>query len=209
MRSETGSEMALPLVLASGSPRRRELLTQAGVAHEVIKPEIDERTRPGESPLDMTLRLAREKAIAVAQRVGPTPRRHVLGSDTTVVLDGEIIGKPRDAEDAVRLLQRLLGRTHRVVTAVAIVDSQSGHVVDCVVESRVTMRSESETAIRKYVATGEPLDKAGAYAIQGRGAWLVDSFEGSRTNIIGLPVEETLALLARIGHRSTTGGVDR
>jgi len=189
-----------PLILASGSPRRRELLSEAGVPHEVIPADIDEQIQPGESPREMTLRLAREKALAVAARIPEAPPRHVLGSDTTVVLDGEIIGKPRDAEDAVSLLQRLTGRTHRVVTAVAIVETASGRVVDCAVESRVHMRSASEDALRDYVKTGEPLDKAGAYAIQGQGAWLVTGFEGSRTNIIGLPVEETLALLKRAGY---------
>lgn len=188
-----------PLVLASGSPRRRELLREAKVPHEVIPADIDEIVRPGESPHAMTLRLAREKALAVAGRIGGTTPRHVLGSDTTVVLDDEVIGKPRDPEDAVRLLERLTGRTHRVVTAVAIVETGSGRIVDGAFESRVTMREASIDALRDYVATGEPLDKAGAYAIQGQGAWLVEGFEGSRTNIIGLPVEETLDLLARAG----------
>jgi septum formation protein len=190
----------LPLVLASASPRRRELLDQAGVACEVIPADIDEEIRPSESPVSMTLRLAREKALAVARRVGESPPRHVLGSDTTVVLDDEIIGKPTDPEDAVRLLQRLTGRTHRVVTAVAIVETGSGAIFDCAVESRVTMRRAGVEALRDYVATGEPLDKAGAYAIQGEGAWLVTGFEGSRSNIIGLPIEETLALLVQAGH---------
>ena len=188
-----------PLVLASGSPRRRQLLTEAGVPHEVVPADIDEQVHPGESPEQMTLRLAREKAAAVAERMGDGPPRHVLGSDTTVVLDDEIIGKPEDAEDAVRLLQRLTGRTHRVVTAVAIVETSSGRWVDGAFESRVTLRDATEPELRDYVATGEPLDKAGAYAIQGEGSVFVTGFEGSRTNIIGLPVEETLALLARAG----------
>lgn len=193
---------SLPLVLASGSPRRRDLLAEAGIPFETVPADIEETVLPDESPVAMTLRLAREKAQAVAGRLGPRPPRHVLGADTTVVLDGEIIGKPRDPEDAVRLLSRLTGRTHRVVTAVAVVDTASGAVCDCAVESRVHMRSADEAALRDYVATGEPLDKAGAYAIQGRGAELVSGFDGSRSNIIGLPLEETLALLKAAGYRT-------
>ncbi len=201
MPDATADADRLPLVLASGSPRRSELLAQAGVAFEVMPADIDETVQPGESPVEMTLRLAREKARAVAGRIGSSAGRHVLGADTTVVLGEDIIGKPDDPEDAVRLLMRLAGRTHRVVTAVAIVDADTGVVVDCAVESRVTMHSASEDALRDYVATGEPLDKAGAYAIQGQGAWLVSDFDGSRTNIIGLPVEETLLLLEKAGYR--------
>lgn len=189
------------LVLASGSPRRRDLLGEAGVPHEVIPADLPEEPRPGESPVETTLRLAREKARAVADRLGADPPRWVLGADTTVVLDGEVIGKPRDPEHAVRLLLRLQGRSHAVVTAVAIVETASGALFEQAVESRVSMRRASEAELRAYVATGEPLDKAGAYAIQGEGAWLVSAFEGSRSNIIGLPVEETLSLLERAGFR--------
>ena len=202
----TDRSQSRPLVLASGSPRRRDLLTEAGVPHEVIPADIDEQHLPGESPVEMTRRLAREEALAVARRLGAPPRRHVLGADTIVVLDGEILGKPDDPEHAVRLLQRLAGRTHRVITAVAIVDSESLEVVDEAVESSVTMQSAGEDELRRYVETGEPLDKAGAYAIQGQGSWLVTGLEGSRTNVIGLPVEETLELLARAGHRVPSSG---
>jgi MAF protein len=195
--------MRKPLVLASASPRRRELLEAAGVPHEVIPADIDERAREGESPVELALRLAREKAVAVAQRLRGEPRQ-VLGSDTIVVLDDRVLGKPRDREDALRLLRALAGRTHTVVTAVAVVDSQSLAARQCAVESRVTLRSASEEELRRYVATGEPLDKAGAYAIQGEGGWLVSHLEGSRSNVIGLPVEETLALL----EETATGGND-
>lgn len=190
--------MTAPLVLASASPRRRELLEAAGVIHEVVPADIDERARTGERPLDLALRLAREKALAVAARYeGKT--RHVLGSDTIVVLDDVALGKPEDPEDAVRLLKRLAGRTHRVITAVAIAHSETLEVVDRAVESHVTMRSASEDELRRYVETGEPLDKAGAYAIQGEGSRLVSQLEGSRSNVIGLPVEETLELLQAAG----------
>jgi MAF protein len=157
--------------------------------------DIDERARDGESPVELALRLAREKAVAVAERLRGE-RRQVLGSDTIVVLDDRVLGKPRDREDALRLLRALAGRTHTVVTAVAVVDSQSLAVRERAVESRVTLRSASDEELRRYVATGEPLDKAGGYAIQGEGGWLVSHLEGSRSNVIGLPVEETLALLA-------------
>jgi septum formation protein len=195
----TGSEPRR-LVLASASPRRRELLTDAGVPHEVMPADIDEQERPGETPVGLTTRLAQEKALAVARRLGREPRRIVLGADTIVVLDDEIYTKPRDAEHALQLLLSLTGRTHRVVTAVAIVDSEHLQVLDQAVESRVTMRQASEAELRRYVASGEPLDKAGAYAIQGDGADLVSKLEGSLSNVIGLPIDETLALLSRAGH---------
>jgi septum formation protein len=190
----------MTLVLASASPRRREILEQAGIPHVVHPANIDETPRVDESPVGLSLRLAREKALTVAKRLGAEPRRQVLGSDTIVVLDGVVLGKPADPEDAVRLLQQLAGRTHTVVTAVAVVDSASLEVRDLAVQSRVTLRAASEGEIRRYVATGEPLDKAGAYAIQGEGAQLVSRLEGSRSNVIGLPLEETLALLEQAGH---------
>jgi len=191
----------MTLVLASASPRRHDLLTQAGIPHRIQPADIDETPMRGEAPLALSLRLAREKALVVAKRLGREPRQRVLGSDTIVVLDDDAIGKPENAEDAVRLLQRLGGRTHSVVTAVAVVDSASLEVWDVAVESRVSLREASEDEIRRYVATGEPLDKAGAYAIQGEGAWLVTGLEGSLSNVIGLPLEETRALLVRAGHR--------
>ncbi len=188
------------LVLASASPRRRELLTQAGVRHEVMPADIDEQPRPNETPQALALRLAREKALVIARRLGPTPRRTVLGADTIVLLDEEIYGKPADSGDAMRLLRALTGRTHQVITAIAVVDSESLDVLDQAVESRVTMRPANDDELRRYVETGEPLDKAGAYAIQGKGADLVSGLEGSLSNVIGLPIEETLELLARAGH---------
>ena len=187
------------LVLASASPRRRELLQQAGVPHEVVPAEIDEQCLPGESAHAMTSRLAREKALAVARRLSGGAARYVLGSDTTVVLGGRVFGKPRDADDALRLLRALRGRTHLVITAVAVADTRSLGVCERLVESRVSMRDADDAELRAYVETGEPLDKAGAYAIQGAGGRLVTRLEGSRTNVIGLPLEETLELLACAG----------
>jgi septum formation protein len=195
--------MELPLVLGSGSPRRRELLTRAGIAFEVLPADIDEIAEIGEEPAAFALRLAREKAHAVAMRVGAAPRRLVLGADTIVVIDADVLGKPIDPEDAVRLLSRLVGREHRVLTAVAVIASDRlAHAETCVVTSRVSMHPASEAEIRRYVATGEPLDKAGAYAAQGEGRRFVERIDGSESNVIGLPIDETLALLRESGMRA-------
>jgi septum formation protein len=187
------------LILASASPRRRELLARAGVAFEVRPAEIDETALAGEAPEALAERLAREKALAVARRVGPRPPRLVLGSDTIVVLDGEVLGKPRDPAHAEALLARLLGRTHRVISGVALARSESLALASLTVASRVTLRPAGADEIRRYVASGEPLDKAGAYALQGEGRRFVAAVEGSETNVIGLPVEETLRLLREAG----------
>ncbi len=139
----------------------------------------------------------------MAALVGAPPRRLVLGADTIVVIDGDVLGKPADPEDAVRLLARLVGREHRVLTAVAVVASdRSDRAATCVVTSRVTMRGATEAEIRRYVATGEPLDKAGAYAAQGEGRRFIERIEGSETNVIGLPIDETLELLRECGMRA-------
>jgi septum formation protein len=194
--------MELPLVLGSGSPRRRELLARAGVPFEALAADIDESAREGEEPAAFALRLACEKARAVATRVGAAPRRIVLGADTIVVIDADVLGKPVDPEDAARLLGRLVGREHRVFTAVTVLASDhTEHAHTCVVTSRVAMRAATEDEIRRYVATGEPLDKAGAYAAQGEGRRFIERIDGSETNVIGLPIEETLALLRESGMR--------
>ena len=184
------------LVLASGSPRRRELLADAGVEFEVIPADTPEETRAGEAPHELALRLAGEKAMAVAERLGPAPPRWVLGADTIVVHRGDVLGKPDDPEHAVALLTRLLGSRHTVITAFALVHSGELLLRARYVESEVEMRAGEEAEIRSYVATGEPLDKAGAYALQGEGKRFVIEVRGSRSNVIGLPVEETLAELA-------------
>jgi septum formation protein len=183
------------LVLASASPRRRQLLARAGIAFEVIPADIPELGRSSEKPGDFAVRVAAEKALAVAQRVGPAPPRQVLGADTIVVVDGEVLGKPRDAEHALLLLQRLAGRSHEVITAVAVAASDTLEIRTTAVTTRVTMRKAAAEELRAYVATGEPLDKAGAYAIQGAGRSLIEMVDGSESNVIGLPLEETLALL--------------
>jgi septum formation protein len=185
------------IVLASRSPRRRELLERAEIRYVAMPADVDETSRAGELPAALSLRLACDKAEAVAKSVGAFPRRLVLGSDTIVVLDGVVFGKPRDEQDAFRLLRELSGRRHRVITGVAIVDSSDLRTWQRAVETYVTMRPASDEELRTYVATGEPLDKAGAYALQGEGRRFVERVEGSETNVIGLPMDETLALLAR------------
>ncbi|HXK26175.1 MAG TPA: Maf family protein [Myxococcota bacterium] len=183
-----------PLLLASASPRRHELLRRAGVAFEVSPADVDERALAGEEPESYAARIAREKALAIAGRAG-SESRFVLGADTVVVVGDRIYGKPVDAEDAIRILRELRGLTHRVLTAVALARSDGAFLRELRVESRVTLREASDPEIRAYVATGEPLDKAGAYALQGEGARFVLRVEGSRSNVIGLPLDETLALL--------------
>jgi septum formation protein len=181
-----------PLILASASPRRRDLLTREKVEFEVIPADIAELPQPDESPVELALRLSGEKALAVASRVGPEPARWVLGADTIVVIDDDILGKPVDAVDAERLLGRLVGRTHSVITAFTLLCSDRCDPHADWIESRVTMRVASAEEIRTYVATGEPMDKAGAYALQGIGGDLVEKVVGSRDNVIGLHVEIVL-----------------
>jgi len=187
------------LVLASASPRRRDLLTRAGLRFEILPADVPEEMRAGEAPRMLVERLAAEKAASVRDRLPAQPRRLVLGSDTVVVLDADILGKPRDPEHAVAMLRRLAGRTHTVWTGVAV--ATTGAEALCVrsVESRVTLRPADEAELRAYVATGEPLDKAGSYALQGEGRRLVSRIDGSESNVIGLPLEETLELLAAAG----------
>jgi septum formation protein len=187
------------VILGSGSPRRREILRAAGVPFEVIVPDIPEAQRPGEPPREMAERLAREKALAVASKTGAPPERLVLAADTIVVLGGRVLGKPADAEHAVAMLRELTGRRHVVITGIAVARSGSDYLESDAVESTVEMHPADEDELRRYVATGEPLDKAGGYALQGEGRRFVSKVEGSETNVIGLPLEETLALLERAG----------
>jgi septum formation protein len=187
------------LILASGSPRRRDLLSRLAVPFATVPADIAETERPGEAPRELAERLAREKAEAVVAQLGRTPRRVVLGSDTIVVIGAEVLGKPRDPEHALALLRKLTGRTHLVITGIAVVESDSGRTRSRVVESRVTLRKADEEELRDYVATGESLDKAGAYALQGEGRRFVAAVEGSETNVIGLPLEETQAMLLDAG----------
>lgn len=190
------SRTAPLLILASASPRRRELLQQAGVAFTVVPSQITEEQLAGEAPEIYALRLACEKALEVAQR---HPGVWVLGADTIVEIDNQVLGKPQDEADGGRMLEMLSGRTHRVITAFALVN-ENGHLrMNQAITSTVTFKPLANEQIRAYLATGEPFDKAGAYAIQGLGAALVEHVEGSYTNIVGLPLDEVLAALRAIG----------
>ncbi|MEZ4279221.1 MAG: Maf family protein [Myxococcota bacterium] len=186
-------------MLASASPRRREILSEIGILFDVQPSTIEERAEPGESAAVLVERLAREKALDVAQRLAAEPARAVLGADTVVVIDGEILGKPRDASHAVEMLSRLVGRGHQVMTGIALAWSDGRAVESRVVTSTVEMRAATRAELAAYVAEGESLDKAGAYAIQGGASRFITRLVGSRTNVIGLPREETLAMLARGG----------
>jgi len=178
------------LILASASPRRRELLQQIGVQFRVQVADIDETPQAGETPAAYVARLALGKAQKVA---AANPGCVVLGSDTTVVLDDEILGKPENADDAARMLAALAGRRHQVMTAVALVKDDQQRVQTVI--TNVHFAPLTAAQITAYVATGEPADKAGAYGIQGLGAVLVDAIEGSYSNVVGLPLTETAAML--------------
>jgi len=189
--------MRRALVLASSSPRRRALLSDAGYAFTVAEPDVDESALPGEKPEELAERLALAKARAVGARVAPGAC--VLGADTVVVVDGDLLGKPRDEAEAVEMLLRLAGRTHRVLTGFALLVPESRAADTGVVESAVRMHAVDRATAERYAASGEPLDKAGAYAAQGEGGRFVAEILGSRANVIGLPVEALAPRLARLG----------
>lgn len=183
-----------PLVLASSSPRRLQLLDMLGIPCRVVVPDVDEIRAPAEAPEAYVIRLARAKVSAVAAR---EPGELVLGADTTVVIRGEVLGKPESLEEAEMMLGKLAGRTHHVMTGVALAqDDRIMHALDV---SDVTFRSFDRETIEGYVATGEPMDKAGGYAVQGRGAALVESIRGDYFSVMGLPLRLVLDLLERFG----------
>ena len=196
------------LVLASNSPRRRELLAQAGFSFTVRPAHIPEDPQAGEDPVSYVVRLARAKAQAVfdaldrepGEESSPRADRVVLGADTTVTIDNQILGKPSDAADAARMLALLSGRTHRVVTGVALASASGIEVAAEMTGVRFYTLSEAEIAA--YIATGEPMDKAGAYAIQGRAARWIPRITGDYSNVVGLP----LALLATMLESARTPG---
>jgi septum formation protein len=185
------------LYLASQSPRRRELLDQLGVDYGLLEVDVPERREPGEPPADYVSRVAREKAGAGLLRVVGSPRAVVLGADTEVVLEDAVYGKPADAQDAARMLGELAGRSHRVVSAVWVMDA--GREEHALSVSDVTFGALDAGAIAGYVDSGEWRGKAGAYAIQGRAAAFVAHLAGSYTGVMGLPLYETAALLRRFG----------
>jgi septum formation protein len=184
------------IVLASASPRRVELLASAGVEFEVHAGNVTEEVLPGEAPKDHVVRLAREKALNVAGRVA---RRFFIGADTVVVCDGEIMGKPKDGADAERMLWKLSGVPHEVITGFAIYDKERDDAVCGAVTTKVFFKQLRDEEIHAYIATGCPFDKAGAYAIQGGAAHMVERIDGSYTNVVGLPLCEVIEALRRIG----------
>lgn len=185
------------LYLASASPRRRELLDQIGVPHEVRPVDLDESRRAAESPRDYVLRLARAKAEAAWERFARAENRPVLAADTAVVLGEAILGKPRDRLDALRILEQLSGRTHSVLTAVALRDGRG--LAEHLNESRVTFRHLLSGEAERYWEAGEAADKAGAYAVQGTAAVFIERIEGSFSGVMGLPLFETAELLRAAG----------
>lgn len=190
------------VILASQSPRRRELLAQIGIAHTVSPADIDETYLDGEHPPAHAERLAREKALRLA---AANDSAVVIGADTIVVVDERVLGKPASTEDAQRMLRELAGRQHMVYTAVAV--ARGGRVVSGVEDVAVTFRPLSDAQIAGYVATGEPMDKAGAYGIQGFGATLVERIEGDYFAVMGLALGRLVALLAEVGIEYTFDGV--
>jgi septum formation protein len=191
---------AVRVILASQSPRRRELLSLVGIAHEVQPADIDESYLAGERPREHAERLARGKTAVIAER---EPDALVIGSDTIVVVDGDVLGKPVDEPDAVRMLERLAGRSHVVVTAVAV--AWRGETRSEVEEVGVTFHPMNRTEVDAYIATGEPMDKAGAYGIQGYGATIVSRVDGDYFAVMGLPLQRLTRVLASIGIRYAFG----
>ncbi len=182
------------VLLASASPRRRQLLDLIGIAHVVRPADIDESILRGELPLTHAERLARAKALAVAC---VNPDALVIAADTIVVVDGEILGKPADTADAMRMLRMLNGRTHTVVTAAAV--ARNGEIASSVAQVQVTFRELADDALERYIATGEPMDKAGAYGIQGFGATIVSHIDGDYFAVMGLSLVGLVELLRQVG----------
>lgn len=184
------------LILASSSPRRRELLHTAGVSCRIVPSNVEEVRSPDESIEDYVKRLASEKATEVSAN---HPEAWVVGADTVVVLDGKLLEKPADRDDAFEMLQTLSGHVHTVYTAVALLRGKPQHSEVTVTTSRVRMLQLDREDILWYVASGEPMDKAGAYAVQGIGAWFIEAIDGSYTNVVGLPLSTLFNMMRRAG----------
>lgn len=211
--------MGVPVILASASPRRKELLERLGFTVKVIPPAIDELRLEGESPENFVKRMARAKVLVVVERLaqtlytdvetgvrraaGPGARtqdtRWVIGADTVVVLGEQILGKPKDTAEAAEMLHRLSGQPHRVITGFCIHDLRKNKEGVQAVATEVRFKRLTATEIEKYIAVGESMDKAGAYAVQGVGAYLVDSMTGSYTNVVGLPLCQTVEMMEEMG----------
>ena len=189
-----------PLVLGSGSPRRREIISALGLPFQVLAADIDEAVLPGEPALRYLERIAAEKLAGVRARLGTTAHAAILVADTSVVVDGDVLGKPSDVEDAARLFSRIAGRVHSVYTRYAIgLANAVGVSVARTVETHVHIRAAGADEIRAYAATGEGLDKAGAYAAQGIGSFFIERVVGSYSNVVGLPACEVLADFRALG----------
>jgi septum formation protein len=188
------------ILLASSSPRRQELIRTLGIPFEIKASEADETVDEGMNPEEIVTALAWRKARTVLNQLDKSVQRGVvLGADTIVVLDGEVLGKPADPEDAFRMLNRLQGNTHEVYSGVTLIDAESGHTLSGYRRTAVTMKRMDKTVIRRYIETGEPADKAGAYAIQGLGATLVEKIDGDYFNVVGLPLALLSDLLLEMG----------
>jgi septum formation protein len=188
------------IILASASPRRIELLESAGVRFRTVAGDIEECPLSGETPREHVLRLAREKARSVAEK---TEGRFFIGADTIVLCLGEIMGKPLDSADAARMLRKLSGNTHEVITGFSVYDKLRCRSVDAAVTTTVFFRTLDDEEIAAYIASGCPFDKAGAYAIQGGAAYMVRKIDGSYTNVVGLPLCEVVETLREMGALST------
>lgn len=197
MPPDTGDNTCPTLILASASPRRRELLATLDLTFSVMPAHVDERHHAAEPPASYVARLAREKAGQLAEQY---PSAWVLGADTVVVLDPCILGKPADAAAARAMLRRLSGRQHTVMTGVAVVHRGRGMTQSDVVTTQVHFHTLQDADIEAYIATGEPFDKAGAYAVQGVGGKFVAALEGCYNNVVGLPLRRTMALLRSAGY---------
>ena len=211
--------MGVPIILASASPRRKELLERLGFTVKVIPPTIDELRFENETPENFVKRMARVKVLAVVERLAQTlytdvetgvrrtapggartqDTRWVIGADTVVVLGETILGKPKDTAEAAEMLHRLSGQTHRVITGFCIHDLRKNKEGVQAVATEVRFKRLTATEIEKYIAVGESMDKAGAYAVQGVGAYLVDSLSGSYTNVVGLPLCQTVEMMEEMG----------
>lgn len=186
------------IVLASASPRRRELLSQVGIKFQIVPSKADERLLTAETPEAHVVRLSCDKAMEVANR--PEQRgRWFIGSDTVVVRDSDILGKPVDAAEAKLMLRRLSGRSHRVISGYAVYDRQTSRTISAAITTKVFFKDLTNREIEGYIASKEPFDKAGSYAIQGIGCFMVPRIEGSYTNVVGLPLCEVIAALEELG----------
>lgn len=199
MTQHAASEKRATLVLASTSPRRQQLIGLLGLPVEIMPSHADEDTPEGWSPSRIVEELSHRKAAAVLERASHTPGAIVVGSDTIVVLDGDVLGKPKDREDAIAMLTRLAGRAHEVFTGLCCIDAASGRSIVSHSVTRVFMRALTGDQIARYVDSGEPMDKAGAYGIQEIGAMLVDRIEGDFFTVVGLPVSMLASQLGEFG----------